>query len=308
VSRTAFAIIGFGEVGGIFARDLHAAGVSRLVAYDSAEAPRVRAEACGYVEVRNTAAEAAACADVVFVAVTAGSTVEAAASLSGGLGRAPFVVDVNSVSPTTKQEAARIVGPAGGRYVEAAVMTGVPPRGLRSPMLLGGPSAPAFAELAARYDMRVRVFSERVGGASAVKMCRSIMIKGLEALTTECMLSARHYGVEDEVLRSLADTLPHDDWPGLARYVMSRALLHGRRRAEEMREVARTVEQAGVEPLLSEAIAERQDWAAAQGRRLSPEELAAPDLSSLLDALCGPERRVCPAPQAQDRLAVRHPI
>ena len=123
-------------------------------------------------------------------------------------------------------------------------------------------------------------------------MCRSIMIKGLEALTTECMLSARHYGVEDEVLRSLADTLPHDDWPGLARYVMSRALLHGRRRAEEMREVARTVEQAGVEPLLSEAIAERQDWAAAQGRRLSPEELAAPDLSSLLDALCGPERMV----------------
>jgi hypothetical protein len=106
----------------------------------------------------------------------------------------------------------------------------------------------------------------------------------------------------------LADTLPHDDWPGLARYVMSRALLHGRRRAEEMREVARTVEQAGVEPLLSEAIAERQDWAAAQGRRLSPEELAAPDLSSLLDALCGPERTVRPAPQAQDRPAVRHPI
>jgi 3-hydroxyisobutyrate dehydrogenase-like beta-hydroxyacid dehydrogenase len=302
---TAFAIIGFGEVGGIFARDLHAAGVSRLLAYDSANAACARAAACGYVEVRNTAAEAAAHADVVFVSVTAGSTVAAAASLAGGLGRAPFVVDVNSVSPTTKQEAARIVGQAGGRYVEAAVMTGVPPRGLRSPMLLGGPSAPAFAELAARYDMSVRVFSERVGDASAVKMCR--MIKGLEALTTECMLSARHYGVEDEVLRSLADMLPHDDWPGLARYVMSRALLHGRRRAEEMREVARTVEQAGVERLLSEAIAERQDWAAAQGRRLSSEELAAPDLSSLLDALCGPERTVGPAPQAQDRLAAHHP-
>src|SRR5829696_4239198 len=146
---TAFAIIGFGEVGGIFARDLHAAGVSRLLAYDSAEAACVRAAARGYVEVRNTAAEAAAGADVVFVSVTAGSTVRAVASLSGGLGRAPFVVDVNSVSPTTKQEAARIVGQAGGRYVEAAVMTGVPPRGLRSPMLLGGPSATAFAELAA---------------------------------------------------------------------------------------------------------------------------------------------------------------
>ena len=90
------------------------------------------------------------------------------------------------------------------------------------------------------------------------------------------MLAARHYGVEQEVLRSLADTLPHEDWPGLARYVISRALLHSRRRAEEMREVARTVEEAGVEPLLSCAIAERQDWAYEQGRRLSPEQRPLP--------------------------------
>jgi hypothetical protein len=99
------------------------------------------------------------------------------------------------------------------------------------------------------------------------------------------MLAARHYGVEQEVLRSLADTLPHEDWPGLARYVISRALLHGKRRAEEMREVARTVQEAGVEPLLSQAIAARQDWAYEQGRRLSPEQLAAPDLGLLLDEL-----------------------
>ena len=282
---TAFAIIGFGEVGGIFARDLHAAGASRIAAFDIDEAARARAAACGYVQVQNTAAEAAACADVVFVSVTAGSTLAAAASLSGGLGRAPFVVDVNSVSPATKQEAARAVTEAGGRYVEAAVMTSVPPQGLRSPMLLGGPHAQAFAELAAPFDMQLRTFSERIGEASSVKMCRSVMIKGLEALTTECLLAARHYGVEQEVLRSLADTLPHEDWPGLARYVISRALLHGRRRAEEMREVARTVQEAGVEPMLSRSIAARQDWAYEQGRRLSPDQLAARDLGVLLDEL-----------------------
>jgi 3-hydroxyisobutyrate dehydrogenase-like beta-hydroxyacid dehydrogenase len=118
-------------------------------------------------------------------------------------------------------------------------------------------------------------------------MCRSIMIKGLEALATECMVTARHYGVEREVLRSLADTLPHQDWPGLARYLISRALLHGRRRAEEMREVARTVQDAAVEPMLSRAIADRQDWAADQGRRLSSAEIAAPELGLLLDGLCG---------------------
>jgi hypothetical protein len=116
-------------------------------------------------------------------------------------------------------------------------------------------------------------------------MCRSIMIKGLEALATECMLSARHYGVEQHVLASLADTLPHKDWPGLAHYVIGRALLHGRRRAEEMREVAHTVEETGLAPILSQAIAERQDWAFEQGRKLPPGILKEADLPELLDAL-----------------------
>src|SRR3954471_9077966 len=124
-----------------------------------------------------------------------------------------------------------------------------------------------------------------------VRRSSSVMIKGLEALTTECMLAARHYGVEQEVLRSFADALPHEDGPGLARYVISRALLHGKRRAEEMREVARTVQEAGVEPMLSRSIAARQDWAYEQGRRLSPDQLAAPDLGVLLDELSASMRR-----------------
>jgi 3-hydroxyisobutyrate dehydrogenase-like beta-hydroxyacid dehydrogenase len=282
---TTFAIIGFGEVGSIFARDLHALGVSGIAVYDIDQNARAHAGTCDYVQVQSTDSEAAGSADVIFVAVTAGSALAAAESLSGGLQRAPHVVDVNSVSPATKQEAARAVAAAGGRYVEAAVMTSVPPHGLRSPMLLGGPNAQAFAALGRSFGMQVTVFSERIGEASSVKMCRSIMIKGLEALTTECMLAARHYGVEQEVLRTLGDTLPHEDWAGLARYVISRALLHGKRRAEEMREVALTVSQAGVEPLLSRAIAERQDWAWERGQMMGRETLASPSLDNLLDAL-----------------------
>ena len=284
-AMTRFAIVGFGEVGGIFARDLHAAGAAGIATYDVAADASARAAATGYVEVRGTAAEAGAEADVVFVSVTAGSVLAAVEALAGGLGHAPLVVDVNSVSPSTKREAARAVEQAGGRYVEAAVMTSVPPHGLRSPMLLGGPHARAFAALMAPFDMRLTVFSDEVGKASSVKMCRSVMVKGLEALVTESLVAARRYGVEREVLRSLSDTLPHEDWPGLARYVIGRALRHGRRRAEEMREVARTVREAGVEPMLSRAVAERQDWAWQRGRELGPESLAAPGLDVLLDAL-----------------------
>ncbi|MCI0756340.1 NAD(P)-dependent oxidoreductase [Teichococcus vastitatis] len=278
---TCFAIIGFGEVGGIFARDLRAGGVTELHAFDTAPAALERAAAAG-LTLHPSAAQAAARAEVVFVPVTAGSALEAVRALQNGLSHRPFVVDVNSVSPGTKQSAAQAVTAAGGRYVEAAVMASVPPKGLRSPMLLGGPEAEAFRAVMAPFGMDLTVFPGPIGKASAVKMCRSVMVKGLEALTTECLLAARHYGVEGEVLRSLSDTLPHPDWRGLARYVISRALIHGKRRAEEMREVARTVQEAGVDPLLSGPIAERQDWAAARGRAMGKAELATTDLDTLL--------------------------
>jgi 3-hydroxyisobutyrate dehydrogenase len=283
------AIIGFGEVGSIFARDLRAAGHSRItasdIAFPDAGSKASRNARQQEVATAASAAEAASGADLVVCAVTAGSALEAARSATPGLKHAPFFVDVNSVSPGTKRETAEAVGAAGGRYVEAAVMTSVPPHGIRSPMLLGGPHAEAFLPMAESLGMRAQVFSAEVGGASSVKMCRSIMIKGMEALATECMLTARRYGVEKQVLASFKDTLPHPDWPDLARYMMSRALIHGRRRAEEVREVVRTVAEAGLTPMQSPATAERQDWAADRGAELTPEILATKELETLLDAV-----------------------
>jgi len=283
------AVIGFGEVGQIFARELRVAGVSHLAAFDIAfenpDSPQLKAARVQEITICASAGEAAAQADLVISSVTAGSALTVAEAVVGHLRHAPFFLDVNSVSPSTKQAASAVVEAAGGRYVEAAVMTSVPPHGIRSPMLLGGPHAETFIDLAAPWGMRLTAFSPEVGRASSVKMCRSVMIKGLEALTTECMLAARHYGVEEQVLSSLADTLPHKDWAGLARWMISRPLVHGRRRAEEMREVARTVREAGIEPILSAPTAIRQDWAAERGRELPPGILTGGDLEALLDAI-----------------------
>lgn len=282
------AVIGFGEVGGILARDLRAAGVDRIAAFDLAftdrASPQSRAAREHGAVICASAAEATTQAGLIVSAVTAGAALDAARSAAPGMDHGPFFLDLNSVSPGTKREAASVVGRAGGRYVEAAVMTSVPPHGIRSPMLLGGPHAEAFARHAEALGMRAAVFAPEVGGASAVKMCRSVVIKGLEALAIESMLAARHYGVERQVLASLADTLPHADWAGLARYMIGRPLVHGKRRAEEMREVARTVREAGIEPILSAPTAIRQDWAAERGRELPPDILAGGDLQALLDA------------------------
>ncbi|HEX2656438.1 MAG TPA: DUF1932 domain-containing protein [Xanthobacteraceae bacterium] len=283
------AIIGFGEVGRHFAHDLQAAGISEITAFDIAfglpDSTQSKAANEQNVTICRTAGAAVEHADFVVSSVTAGSALDAARSVVGSVRHRPFFLDVNSVSPATKQEAAALIEAAGGRYVEAAVMTSVPPHGIRSPMLLGGPYRDAFIAHVAPLDMNLTAFSDKIGAASSVKMCRSVMIKGLEALTLECMLAAHFYGVEDDVLRSLTDTFPNNDWQALARYFISRSLLHGRRRAEEMREVARTVQDAGIDPLLSAPIAVRQDWAYAQGQKLEKSVINSEELETLLISL-----------------------
>jgi 3-hydroxyisobutyrate dehydrogenase len=285
---SSIALIGFGEVGSIFARDLAAKGVGAIRAFDTAfgdsesRAAKNLAAAGPSVTGAAGAAEAVSGQSIVIAAVTAGSALAAARSVAPHLAPGTFYLDVNSVSPGAKQEIGAAIESAGGRFVEAAVMTSVPPKGLASPMLLGGRHGGAFVAAMDGLGMDLAPFSKTVGGASSVKMSRSVMIKGMEALCVECLLTARQYGVEKEVLASLTDTLV-TDWRKTARYMIGRALKHGRRRAEEVREVARTVEEAGIAPLMARAIALRQDWAADQGEAIGDKAIAEDELESLLD-------------------------
>jgi 3-hydroxyisobutyrate dehydrogenase-like beta-hydroxyacid dehydrogenase len=275
------ALIGLGEVGQILAIDLAKAGISRIAAYDilfsdPASLPsraQVPAEKCA------TIGDAVTGMDLVISAVTAASDQAAAEAAAPFLKPGAFFLDVNSVSPGQKQAGARTVNGKGGRYVEAAVMTPFPPKRIASPILLGGPHAAAFLDAAGGLGFSAKLFSDRYGQASATKMCRSVMIKGIEALLAESLLTARHYGVDATVLASLSDLLPVGDWNRLAAYMISRSLEHGKRRAEEMREVAQTVAEAGIAPLMTKACVERQDWAAHY------KDAMASDLDTMLDAV-----------------------
>jgi len=280
---TRVALIGFGEVGRTLAPNLKAAG-AEISAYDilfddAGSKPSLAIEKM-FVREATSAADSVAGAELIISAVTAASDIDAAGSVAPAIPRGAFYLDVNSVSPKMKRACAAIIDGAGGCYVEAAVMTPISPKGIGSPMLFGGPHAARFLELAAPLGFSARVFSGMIGQASAVKMCRSVIIKGTEALLIESMLAARLYGVEKPVLDSLSDLLPVGDWEKLARYFISRSLEHGVRRAEEMREAAKTVSEADVEPLMALATAEREDWAAAYRDALSEK-----DLGALLDAI-----------------------
>ena len=266
------ALIGFGEVGRILAQDL--AGKAELAAWDIAFSVKIPAG----VRASTSAPDAVRDATLIVSAVTADQDLAAAQSV-GPLNGA-FFLDLNSCSPGQKAASAQAIHAAGGRYVEAAVMSPIGPKRIASPMLLGGPHARDFLAAANGLGFTgATAYSEIIGQAAATKLCRSVMIKGIEALLTEAMLTARHYGVEQVVLDSLSDLLPLPDWNETAQYMISRSLEHGTRRAEEMREAARTVEEAGVAGLMSRAIAERQDWAATYRDALSP------DLATMLDAI-----------------------
>ena len=139
-------------------------------------------------------------------------------------------------------------------------MAPLPPYRLKVPMLLGGKRAGPVADQLTRLGMNATAIASEIGVASAVKMCRSILIKGIESLAVESMLAARHFGAEDQVLASLSQTFPGMGWDKeLPDYLISRVAEHGRRRAAEMREVARTLRDAGFEPTMAKAIADRQD-------------------------------------------------
>ncbi|MBX9611838.1 MAG: DUF1932 domain-containing protein [Burkholderiales bacterium] len=264
-------LIGYGEVGKIFSAGLKdKPGVVAVRVWDTKLAhDTTRAAEQAHALQAGVSAQASARAlceasDLIISAVTASNTLAVAREAAPLMRQGAIFLDLNSASPGTKKECAARVEAAGGHYVEAGVMTSVPPYGVRVPMLLGGARAAELAALLNGWGLDTRAVSVELGVASAIKMCRSVMIKGLEALVIESYATARAYGVEDHVLPTLQETFPGIDWARQGAYFFSRVVQHGQRRAEEMRESANTVREAGFEAIMAAAIADKQQWVADQ--------------------------------------------
>ncbi|HSZ94845.1 MAG TPA: DUF1932 domain-containing protein [Bradyrhizobium sp.] len=260
-------LIGYGEVGRILAEDLRKQEI-KVAAYDiklrSDQSGGALRDHAGQHGVTLTASHAdlAAQSDFIVSAVTASQAVPVAKACAAAVKQGAWYLDFNSASPGAKQRAAALIDAAGGHYVEGAVMTSVPPYRIKVPLLLGGSDAAALAPQLAELGFVPKVASDKLGVASAVKMCRSVMIKGLEAMVIESFTTARAYGVEDAVLASLKETFPGIDWEKQGAYFFQRVIEHGRRRSEEVREVAETVREAGLTPWSAQGTAERQAWVA----------------------------------------------
>ncbi len=294
--RHRIAVIGLGEAGATLARGLAASGLCEVAGYDrllddATAGPALRAKASSFgISVCTSAAQACQGARIVLSAVPASAALAVAAEAGDFLEAGQLFLDINSVSPKTKRASATAVERSRAAYVEGAVMGPVAPSGLKVPILLAGACAAEVASMLNAAGMNLEVAGQRIGDASAIKMCRSIMIKGIEALTIECFMTARRCGIEDTVIASLNTSFPGVDWEKRGSYMIGRAVQHARRRAAEMREAIATVIEAGLAPTMSAASAQVLEWVADAG--LNPVQFKArgEEWRDIIDALSERQR------------------
>jgi len=292
--KPAISFIGFGEAGQAIASGLREAGAGRMSAWDilfpqaAGERLRQAREAIG-VRGSSSAGDAVRDAEIVISAVTAAASVAAAQSVKAHLVGRPFFLDINSVSPGRKQETAKLFGEA-ARYVDVAVLAPINPARHQTPMLLAGPHAAAVAPILAALGMGATIAGTEVGAAAAIKMVRSVIVKGIEALTLECFLAAARAGVVDEVASSLKNNYPGLDWSKIVPYNLERMAVHGERRAAEMEEVAETLRELGVEPLMTLATVKRQREMGQVGTQPSVREVLDQGRAAILNAISAAAR------------------
>jgi 3-hydroxyisobutyrate dehydrogenase-like beta-hydroxyacid dehydrogenase len=254
--------VGFGEAAYYIAKGLQ----QQLTAFDINVTDKVRqcAAETGTRLVASNRELAQSC-DIMMSAVTANQALNAAEQNAPYLTANHLYADLNSVSPGLKQSIGRVIESSGAKFAEIAMMAPVPPYCHKVPMLAGGNGAPEFVEKLGPLGISVEIVSREVGTASATKMFRSIIVKGMEALLTECVLGASRYNADERVFASLAETFPGINWKELADYMVGRVVVHGERRAREMEEVAATLREIDIEPIMAEAIVRRMDWSVEAG-------------------------------------------
>ncbi len=246
-------LIGFGEAGQAYAQGWNGLGAAApafsIAAFDTKTAsPDVSvcdAKLADYqtykVDGCREISQSLKDANVIISLVTADQAYEAACNAAKHLEEGALFFDGNSCAPSTKVQSAKAIESAGGRYVDMAIVAPVHPTLHQTPVLLSGPHAKEAMQEVGYLNLAAKQIDGPVGRASAIKMTRSIMMKGLEALMLECVLAGRKAGVEDTVLESLEVTYPGFGWKDRAAYMFERVMTHGKRRAAEMREVAITV-------------------------------------------------------------------
>jgi len=284
------AFIGFGEAAIAFVKGWDRAAITKISAFDTAtQWPESRAdklndydtvgvEGCDSLEAAITGA------GLVFSLVTADQAAAVAKAVAERIEPGQYFLDGNSCSPDTKRRNAALIEAAGGHYLDVAVMAPVYPTLHKTPLLVSGLDETSVRDIFTALDMNAHFVEGGVGGASTIKMIRSVMIKGLEALSAECLLAARQAGVDQTIIQSLEKSYPGFGWQEQSGYMLERMMQHGVRRAAEMREVAATIDELGISSAMARGAVEWQQQIGELGLAAETEAFA-PLADSILEKI-----------------------
>ncbi|MEH6544950.1 MAG: DUF1932 domain-containing protein [Sneathiella sp.] len=291
------ALLGFGEAAGAFVSGWNTISNFAISAFDIKTDSHEKGEAdskwATYEQANVSGCSsmegALKNADVVFSLVTADRAYFAAEQAAKYLQKKTFFLDCNSCAPGTKKRSSKIISDIGARYVDVAVMAPVYPKLHLTPLLISGEFTEEAKTVFECLQMDAKAMEGGVGTSSSVKMIRSIMMKGLEALFSECVLAGRRAGVDEKVIASLEQTYPGFGFADKSAYMFERMMAHGERRAAEMKEVALTVAELGLPSDMAEATVKWQQRIGELGKSAGENEYGA-RADALLEALGNIER------------------
>jgi 3-hydroxyisobutyrate dehydrogenase-like beta-hydroxyacid dehydrogenase len=283
--------IGFGEAASSIAEGLRSEGLADIRAFDAGtDHPslgpliRERAERTG-VELKSALEELIASCDLIINATNAKAAEAVAREAARFLRPHQLYVDLNSASPMTKESIAALIAGSGAPFVDAAVMESVPPHRHKVPMLVSGSGAEAFLGFGEKYGMKLTYAGPRAGGSSALKMFRSVFMKGFSMLLLETLQASEKYGVSSDILASLEQTLRQRSLEEAAHFLLTRSAIHAERRVAEMDEVLKTLEALGIPTQMSHATKAKLQALADAGLKDRIDPGAPPDFRSVLREL-----------------------
>ncbi|MDR3565816.1 MAG: NAD(P)-binding domain-containing protein [Negativicutes bacterium] len=258
--------IGFGEVGFEIARGLKKEGISGVIAYDPLAVDAVygsllrerAAEAA--VELVATPVEVTRQADVILGATQGSEALQAALDSIPGIGAGKIYADVSTSSAPTKKKIAAAVEARQAFFVDGALMSSISLQQHKTPTLVSGSGSDRFIGLLAPYNMSLEKVSDVAGDAIAIKLVRSIYMKGIASLAVEMLEAAAKLQVDTPVLKSIGETLDATSFNELLNWLVPAGAIHAQRQAHEMSDVTAMLQEIGVEPTMTIATTKRLHW------------------------------------------------
>ncbi len=257
-------LVGYGEIGSTLGAGLRGAGLESVACYDKyafdgpyADLIQARAREAGVTLVRSNG-ELAEASDLIFSVTPGSSSLESADAFAPVLTDRHTFVDFASATPKIKKSVADKLASSGALLGDGSI-EGTPLQGYSMRMLSSGPAGERVRDLLVPWGMQIEFTGPVLGTASGIKILRSVLIKGIEALTDEMLLAARQYGIDQVVLASASKTLARP-WMDTVQSLTPSGAIHAKRRAEELEMSADAVADAGVEPIMARAVAARLRW------------------------------------------------